>query len=277
MAGFLPNQSKRDAFLAYLAGRVIKLAANGLRPLFYIHYWLFPRQRFLLRSAPANPAPTQAATQSKQPRNIKIPKILWQTNYTNRVGLPVKITQIWNRLNAFDYSYCVHTDQDQLTFIEEHFPGKIHSLYKSLSIGAAKADLWRLLVLYKYGGVYIDMDAHLVWPLGRIIEPGVPEVFLRYKNKESTNYFIASSPGNPNIKAIIDEVLTRIEHSESNNVYDITGPGVFEDVLANRDHHWRLAQHTCLQGNFSNKFFQYLDKPDGIWTLEQKERRVVTR
>lgn len=272
----MPNRSKRDAFFAYLAGRVIKLAANGLRPLFYIHYWLFPRQRFSLLSTTSLDH-IQAITQLQQQGNSKIPRVIWQTNYTNRVSLPVKITQLWNRLNAFGYSYCIHTDHDQLVFIEKNFPGKICSLYKSLSIGAARADLWRLLVLYKHGGVYIDMDAHLVWPLGRIIEPGAPELFLRYKNKESTNYFIASSPGNPNIKAIIDEVLARIEHSESNNVYDITGPGVFEDVLANRQHHWRLTQHTCLQGNFSNKFFQYLDKPEGIWTLEQKERRVVTR
>ena len=131
------------------------------------------------------------------------------------------------------------------------------------------------MVLYKHGGVYMDIDSHFVWPLDRFIEAGTSEIFLRYKSKDATNYFIASAPANPNIKALLDEVLYRIENSQSNNVYDITGPSVFQDILANKSHTWRLAQHTCLQGNFSNKFFQYLDKPQGCWTQEQKLSRVV--
>jgi mannosyltransferase OCH1-like enzyme len=131
------------------------------------------------------------------------------------------------------------------------------------------------MVLYKHGGVYMDIDSHFVWPLDRFIEAGTFEIFLRYKSKDATNYFIASAPANPNIKALLDEVLYRIETSQSNNVYEITGPSVFQDILANKSHTWRLAQHTCLQGNFSNKFFQYLDKPQGCWTQEQKLRRVV--
>jgi len=131
------------------------------------------------------------------------------------------------------------------------------------------------MVLYKHGGVYMDIDSHLVWPLDRFIEAGTLEMFLRYKSKDATNYFIASAPANPNIKSLLDEVLYRIETSKSNNVYDITGPSVFQDILAERSHNWRLSQHTCLQGNFSNEFFQYLDKPQGCWTQEQKLRRVV--
>lgn len=121
----------------------------------------------------------------------------------------------------------------------------------------------------------MDIDAHLVWPLQRIIPAETPELFLRYKDSVATNYFIASRPENPTIKAIIDEVLDRIEHSQSTNIYEITGPAVFQDVLSKRKHGWRFSQHTCLQGNFSNKFFQYIDKPEGHWTLEQKSNPAV--
>lgn len=271
----LSHQSKRDALAAYLAGRTIKLLANGLRPLFYGHYWLRPRQRFRLNPEGNKPIKLSRQTNKSNVETSLIPSAIWQTNYTNNVSLPVKVAWWWNRLLARNYSYCFHTTDERLCFIEQQFPGRTSELYKRLTIGAAQADLWRLLVLFKHGGIYMDIDAHLVWPLGRIIQPETPELFLRYKNKEATNYFIASKPGNPTVKALIEEVLHRIEHSASNNVYEITGPSVFEDVLSNREHRWRFSHHTCLQGNFINKFFQYLDKPQGCWTTEQQSQRVV--
>ena len=103
---------------------------------------------------------------------------------------------------------------------------------------------------------------------------GFPLEALRAALQGCPRILLICNPNNPT-GTRLDEVLYRIETSQSNNVYDITGPSVFQDVLAQRSHTWRLAQHTCLQGNFSNKFFQYLDKPQGCWTQEQKLRRVV--
>jgi mannosyltransferase OCH1-like enzyme len=271
----LSRPSKSAALPAFLSGRAIKFFANSLRPAFYLHFWLFPKQRFSL-SSPLQMEPREDASfiDAKAPGN-KIPKILWQTNYTNQVTLPVKATWLCNRLLSKDFEYLFHTTEMREAFVESHFPGEVSSLYKRLTIGASQADLWRLLALYKYGGVYLDIDAHLVWPLNRIISGEKPEVFLRYKNGSATNYFIASFPGNPTIKALIDEVLYRIEHNQSNNVHEISGPTVFEDVLRNRAHDWRFSQHTCLQGNFSNKFFQYIDKSEGHWTLAQTQKQLV--
>lgn len=192
------------------------------------------------------------------------------------MSLPIKAAWLCNRLLAAEYDYRFHTTADRLAYISEHFPGRPLKLYKRLTIGAAQADLWRLLVLYKEGGIYMDIDSHLVWPLSRLIKAETSEIFLRYKSGDATNYFIASKPQNPTIKALINEALNRIESLNSNDVHEITGPAVFRDVLADREHTWRYAQHTCLQGNFSNKFFQYIDKPEGRWQVEQETRRVVT-
>ena len=272
----LSRQSKSHDFAAFLAGRVVKLVANAMRPIFYLHYWLLPKQRFQLANGRAKSVSSaQIINSNRRPNAGLIPKLIWQTNYTNRVSLPIKAAWCWNRLLSRSYQYCFHSTEDRLAFVEQNFPGKPTELYKRLTIGAAQADVWRLMVLLTHGGVYMDIDSHFVWPLDRFIEAGTSEIFLRYKNKAATNYFIASSPANPNIKALLDEVLRRIETSQSNNVYEITGPSVFEDVLAEKSHTWRPSQHTCLQGNFSNKFFQYLDKPQGCWTQEQKLRRVI--
>ena len=77
MLNIVPGQSKHDAIAAYLGGRGIKFLANGLRPIFYLHYWLFPNQRFLLRSSvnkPIGSASSKAKAHSKA-----IPKIVCQT------------------------------------------------------------------------------------------------------------------------------------------------------------------------------------------------------
>lgn len=273
----LSSQSKREAALAYLSSRLIKLLANSLRPVFYLHYWLFPKQRFYLRSSNSKSTFRLNQPISAPSKSCIIPKIIWQTNYTNKVALPIKVAWWCNRILSADHDYRLQTTSERLEFIEQHFPGRISNLYGRLTIGAAQADLWRLLILYKYGGVYMDIDAHLVWPLHRIIQADTPELFLRYKDGAATNYFIASRPESPIIKAIIDEVLYRVEHSQASNIYEITGPDVFQEVLSKHEHIWRFSKHTCLQGNFSNKFFQYIDKPEGPWTIEQKIYQAIKR
>ena len=273
LLNIVPGQSKRDAIAAYLGGRGIKFLANGLRPIFYLHYWLFPNQRFLLRSSVNKPI--GSASNNSKPHSKAIPKIVWQTNYTNKVTLPIKASWLCNRLLSPGYDYKFHTTEMRKDFVEHHFPGETSRLYNRLTIGAAQADLWRLLVLYKYGGIYMDIDAHLVWPLNRIIPAESSALFLRYKDGAATNYFIASEPEHPIIQAIISEVLDRIKHNKSNDVYTISGPAVFEYVLENIAHSWRFAKHTCLQGNFSNKFFQYIDKPAGHWINEQAHSLLI--
>ncbi|MFV9958384.1 MAG: glycosyltransferase [Francisella endosymbiont of Hyalomma scupense] len=38
-------------------------------------------------------------------------------------------------------------------YIGENHPEALES-YQKLTVGAAKADLWRLIAIYKYGGIY---------------------------------------------------------------------------------------------------------------------------
>jgi mannosyltransferase OCH1-like enzyme len=179
----VPGQSKRDAIAAYIGGRGIKFIGNALRPLFYLHYWLFPNQRFTLKSSvdkQGGQANTYAIADSEA-----IPKIVWQTNYTNKVTLPIKAGWLCNRLLSQGYDYKFYTTEMRRDFVEEHFPREISQLYNRLTIGAAQADLWRLLVLYRHGGIYIDIDAHLVWPLDRIIPAGTSALFFAIQRRGS--------------------------------------------------------------------------------------------
>lgn len=49
------------------------------------------------------------------------------------------------------------------------------NLYNQIKVGAIKADFWRVCILYKYGGVYSDID---IKPVSSILN----------KNKDNSDY-----------------------------------------------------------------------------------------
>jgi mannosyltransferase OCH1-like enzyme len=252
----------------YCAARFFKVVGNFLKILAYPLFFLFPQARFTI---PHRSRPFIARRSAH-----RIPKILWQTNYTDRVTLPVYLNYLFNRLMSPTYEYRFMGDAERCAFVNEHCSGPEREAYGKLRIGAAQADLWRVLVLRKFGGVYLDIDAHVVWPLGSIIKPYLDELYIRHKNGELSNYFIASAPNNPNLTFVVEAILDNIARLSSADVFQLTGPGPLDRTL-------RLLntppavyyKYTCYQGSFTNEFFQYMDHPQGKWNKAQKKMPVV--
>ncbi len=255
--------------LIYLVSRVIKVFANLTKLSCYIFHFLFPNKRFTL--------PKQSAPLINRRGRPPITRILWQTNYTHRVTLPVYINYLFNRLLSPSFEYRFMVTEDRADFIKANYPREIYQTYSRLQIGAAQADFWRLLVLQKYGGVYMDIDAHLVWPLGLIIKPEYDELYLMIKKGEISNYFIASKKDNPHLEQMIEAISNNINDNTLSNVYELTGPGVFNAVLDKDTVKTTFYRYTCNQGNFTNEYFQYLDKPQGKWTKEQEKTDIVKK
>ncbi len=230
-------------------------------------HFFFPNKRFTLPSR-AKPIYTHS-------KKSAIARTIWQTNYTNRVTLPVYINYLFNRLLSYDYEYRFMITEDRTDFIQSNYSEEIFKSYSRIQIGAAQADFWRLLVLYKYGGVYMDIDAHLIWPLSSIIDDDIEEAYIVIKKGEISNYFIASKSNNINLKKMIDVVLKNIEENSIKNVYILTGPGVFNQVLDMSKVNTVYYRYTCNQGNFTNDHFQYVDKEEGKWTEAQKKMDII--
>jgi mannosyltransferase OCH1-like enzyme len=252
-----------------LSRQLLKIVANLLKVCCYAFHALFPRKRFDI--------PYKAAAFLRNDKNRLVPRVLWQTNFTNRVTLPVYLNYLFNRVMSPTHAYRFMSDEDAAEFIQEHYPREVFQAYSKLQIGAARADFWRVLVLQKFGGVYLDMDAHLVWPIEKIVKAGQGELYLKIKTGEISNYFMASKPNNLNLAKLIDRIRTNIERSSSMDVYSLTGPGVFNDVFAGIEVPTRDYKYTCNQGNFTNEHFQYMDKPQGKWTREQERVDVIRK
>jgi len=259
---------KMKQICIYVFSRIVKLFANCSKMLCYFLYFFFPSKRFII------PYSSRAILKGK---NKFISNILWQTNFTNKVTLPVYLNYLCNRLMAPTFEFRFMSDTQMSEFIKLNHSSEIYETYSRLQIGAARADLWRVLVLKTFGGVYLDIDAHLVWPIEFILDSNDHEMFIRTKNGEFSNYFIASKIANPRLDLIINQIIFNIKINQIKGVFDLTGPGVLNKLLNISEVKSIYYQYCCLQGNFTNDFFQYIDKPGSKWTQAQKTIDIVRK
>lgn len=250
-------------FCILFVNRLSKLIGTIEKGFAYLFHFLFPKKRFTI---PEYSAPIVNSSQKNT-----ITKIIWQTNYTNNVSLPVYVNYLFNRLMSLDWEYRYVSTEARLEFIRSHATERYANAFEKLTDGAAQADFWRLFVLNYHGGVYMDIDAHLVWPLSKIIASDDKEIFLMTKHNYS-NYFIASAKDNPYLQKALEMIVENIEQKNiGNGVYDLTGPTVLNRAIGDANVKHRHNKITCIQGSFTNEYFQYIDKPRGKWTHAKKE------
>ncbi|WP_322975738.1 glycosyltransferase family 32 protein [Plesiomonas shigelloides] len=251
-----------------LLNRLIRLMGNIIKGLSYPFHYLFPNIRFVI--------PEYSSAKIKSNSNAEIPNIIWQTNYSNHCTLPVYINYLFNRLMSLSYEYRYVSTENREDYLKKHAPKEVFDAYQKLTDGAAQADLWRVFTLYKNGGVYIDIDASLVWPLNSTLKMVKEALYIKIKgNTEITNYFLATKPDNYDFKVVLDTIISNIENYDSiQGVYGTTGPRVFNVALKDRHVDSRPRRYVCIQGAFTNEYFQYLDKPRGKWTYQKPEDLV---
>ena len=63
-----------------------------------------------------------------------------------------------------------YDDNDCLNFLNQEYSQKHVDVFNFLADGPIKADFWRACILYKYGGVYADIDIEPLLPIKDIIE-----------------------------------------------------------------------------------------------------------
>jgi len=251
------------SFFILIINRLIKLTGALVKLISYIFHYIFPNKRFII--------PLQSDPFIKSNTQYKIPKIIWQTNYSNKVSLPVYCNYLFNRIVSpdWEYRYMGHEDRDE--FMKANAPAEVYESFKKLTDGAAQADLWRIFTLNFYGGVYMDFDAYAILPLSFMIKPDDTEVFLLNK-QHYTNYFIAAAKGNAVLEKTLNLIVSNIKQKKiDGGVYELTGPTVLNNAIGDTPVNYRYYKYTCNQGGFTNEYFQYIDKPRGKWTHAKKE------
>jgi mannosyltransferase OCH1-like enzyme len=162
-----------------------------------------------------------------------IEKNIFQSWHTNNLHpLVQEKINFYKKINP-DYSYNLYTDNDMDNFVNTHYKGEIAECYNKLNIIVAKVDFWRYLVLYKYGGIYLDMDSSINKPLNELIKDndeaiitaeGNPSLYVQWALIFSKEHII--------LKKTIDLIINNIKNnSYPNNIHKMTGPGVYSDAI----------------------------------------------
>ena len=90
-------------------------------------------------------------------------------------------------------------DKDRYKFIKKEFSHYLRA-YRKIKHGAVKADLWRYLIIYKYGGVYADIDSKCIVSLREWINPRSLWVTHLGVNRDVCQWPIMTVPENPIFK-----------------------------------------------------------------------------
>lgn len=162
-----------------------------------------------------------------------IPKVIHQTTYSKdlKPELAENVEHL-KRLNP-DWAYMLYDDEDIKRYILEHYGQAIWSYYKRISAqyGAAKADFFRYLLIYREGGVYLDIKSSTTRPLDEVLKPSDRLIVAHWDNRpgelhegqifsrelahlprgEYVQWYIIASAGHPAIRAVILEMLRRMD------------------------------------------------------------------
>mmetsp|Transcript_19687 Transcript_19687/g.28971 ORF Transcript_19687/g.28971 Transcript_19687/m.28971 type:complete len:337 (-) Transcript_19687:176-1186(-) len=136
-----------------------------------------------------------------------------------------------------DHSLYFHDDDAVSKIFNREWPEFPHLqlVMKCMVSGAAKADLWRYLVLWEYGGIYTDIDNK---PGEKIFNGTAIQGNDAYLLVESggfpSQYFIAASPKHPLMYLAVHQTLHRLMSVDSvlkQYVPFVTGPGALKSAF----------------------------------------------
>ena len=82
-----------------------------------------------------------------------------------------------------DFEHIIYTDEQMNDYMTSNAEKEILDLYWKMNHIVAKADIWRYTILYKEGGVYLDIDSQINKSLGTLIEDNDEAVITAEKNK----------------------------------------------------------------------------------------------
>ena len=164
-----------------------------------------------------------------------IPKIIYQTWKTK--SLDNKLESVRKKIQNLnpEYEMKLFDDNDIETWIKNEFTDPIiYNTYKKLKIGAGRADFWRYLILYKNGGIYLDIDSNINKPLNLLINKNDKAIISREKNNGTTDFVqwcLMFSPKHPILLRTINCCIYNINNKTSTWLPTLTGPVVFTNSI----------------------------------------------
>jgi inositol phosphorylceramide mannosyltransferase catalytic subunit len=186
---------------------------------------------------------------------MAIPKIIHQTaKDKNKLPEFIKTNIDFLKRTNPGWRYNIYDDFDCEEFIAENYRDKYLFLYKMLNpkYGAARADFFRYLLMFKVGGVYLDIKSTCIAPLDDAIKfddefilshwskshPGFGKHPALGASGEFQQWHIICAPKHPLMMSVINDIAKNIEQYDAlrdgygkNGVLKVTGPLAYSKAI----------------------------------------------
>jgi mannosyltransferase OCH1-like enzyme len=163
-----------------------------------------------------------------------IPKLIHQTAKTNEV--PRNCIAYQEKLRELhpDWTYRLWTDADNLEFVSKEYP-EFRDIFVKLPRNIMRADVIRYLLLYRLGGLYLDLDYEMLKPFDLLnhgaVLPWETDSQRVPGDGRIANSLMAAEPGHPFFKMVIDDLKSNPPLSATVDVLDATGPDFLTRIL----------------------------------------------
>ena len=179
-----------------------------------------------------------------------IPRIIHQTYFSKDLPPPLRANvETLCALNP-GWEHRLYDDADIERFITDEYGPAILRRYLAISpgYGAARADLFRYLLIYRLGGVYLDVKSGANQPFDAVLGPEDAFIVAQWRDSvdkpdtlfhpelrgvpggEFQQWHVIAAPGHPFLRAVIEEVLNLIDSYNpyrvgvGRHVLRVTGP-----------------------------------------------------
>ena len=192
-----------------------------------------------------------------------VPLNIFQTWWTKDNLTPSMFESINTiKTNNPRFHYYLFDDTDCRNFIQKNYGNDVLSAYNTLVPGAYKADLWRYCVLYRFGGIYLDIKYK---PLNffKFINLTEKEHWvLDADNNGIYNALIVARPGNQILKRAIENVVENVKNRfYGGSCLDPTGPGMLSKFFSSEDKKSLDMKHEFYFGDMNNRVIYYNNIP----------------
>lgn len=142
-----------------------------------------------------------------------IHQIYWNRLYENDFHYKVKNIRKKMKLLNPDYKFIIYNEYDIDNIIKTNFKGKILFAYQQINLLVPKSDLARLLILYLYGGIYLDMKSTIECKLSDFITEKDTAIVSVEREGWSENFCqwgLIFEKSHPLLKIAIDDIVNNI-------------------------------------------------------------------
>ncbi len=108
------------------------------------------------------------------------------------------------------------------------------NLFKCINIGAAKADFFRYAILYKKGGIYLDVDSRILHPIASFVSADAKAVIAHETEAETffIQYALFYEKGHPFLKKTLEMIVDNLLNNRyPNDTHKMTGPTVYSEAI----------------------------------------------